>query len=377
MRNIDIYIGQSNMTGTIPITEARTDNQSIYGWDSINNIWVNNPHHEEGIFHAQVAMGRPEHVKDMVGCEMTCSRFIAQQTNTTRHVIKFSWGGSPISDWHPDTGPHYAKILSMCRAANISSNDNVTVFWMQGESDTQDNRSNSYLENMKFLESRLKTDMHMSRFIIGRITLEPWSTYDGADAGAKEIRLVQEQFDYVDTDSFPKKPEENDRGNPPAHYSPEGTRMLGMSFAMSYLHKSSRVYRLHNPQSRIHYFTLSSKESISMIRQGWSLEDGEYTYSMPEESDKTTPYYRAYNPNTGEYLWTSNIDEYNAVRSFGWNQDGIDGNIFKSHELGSYPLYRLFNSTSGLHHWTANEDEKTRCIDWGWTYEGIVGYVIK
>ena len=110
MRNIDVYIGQSNMTGRLPIadlTPADKANSRLYYFDGINNTWINNPQgnaSERGATHIQVSMGYDSFAYDYWGPDIECSRRIATATNTNRHLIKMSWGGSAISTWHPDTG---------------------------------------------------------------------------------------------------------------------------------------------------------------------------------------------------------------------------------------------------------------------------------
>lgn len=60
--------------------------------------------------------------------------------------------------------------------------------------------------------------------------------------------------------------------------------------------------------------------------------------------------YRAYNPNTGEHLYTQNGNEI--------------------------PFYRLYNpnAKSGTHHFTILASEKNNLVRAGWRYEGVAFY---
>ena len=369
------------MTGRLPIadlTSADKANSRLYYFDGINNTWINNPQgnaSERGATHIQVSMGYDAERYNYWGPDIECSRTISSLTNTNRHLLKMSWGGSAISTWHPDTGSNYAKIKSMCQSAGVNQNDNVTVFWMQGETDAQPHLCNDYYDSLKYLESRLKTDLFMDRFIVGRITTQPWATYSGSNP-VKVVRSSLEQFEWVDTDSFSKVQEVADGNNPPAHYDGDGVRSLGRIFALKYLYGLMSRYRLLDPSNGQHYYTLDRLESISMQRQGWQLEDKQYMHYLPSESNKTTPLYRAFNPAKNEHFWTANKQEYDYIVEIGWIHDGIDGHIFINQEYGTTPLFRFYLG-GHLHHYTADPNEKANLLASGWIYEGVVGYVVE
>ena len=83
--------------------------------------------------------------------------------------------------------------------------------------------------------------------------------------------------------------------------------------------------------------------------------------------------YRAYNPNTGEHLFTSNIDEYKYLIELGWNGEGIACYTLASSDV---PIYRLFNPNTGGHHYTNSIAERDNLVSVGWTYEGIAFYSV-
>jgi hypothetical protein len=95
-----------------------------------------------------------------------------------------------------------------------------------------------------------------------------------------------------------------------------------------------------------------------------------FTYSVNSQ-----PLYRLYNPNSGEHLWTMDKNEYDSLGMIGWKKESIAGYLFQSQVAGSDPLYRLYNHNDGNHHWTMDIVERDSLAKDGWKYEGIAGYV--
>lgn len=111
---------------------------------------------------------------------------------------------------------------------------------------------------------------------------------------------------------------------------------------------------------------------------GWVQESvGYYIYNgvVTIDSTQSQPWYRVYNPNSGLHHWTMDANEYASLGSIGWNQEGIAGYLFQTQVTGSVPLFRLYNPNDGNHHWTMSENEKNTIVALGWNDEGISGYV--
>ena len=137
-------------------------------------------------------------------------------------------------------------------------------------------------------------------------------------------------------------------------------------------------YRLYNPNNGHHHYTTNQIEYNVLATYGW-MQEGTACYIFDEvvtiDSADTVPYYRLYNPYTGEHHWTIDENEYNALPTYGWIQEGFDGYVFTTQVTGSEPLYRLYNQSNGHHLFTRDGHEKDVSIGLGWIYEGIACYV--
>ena len=141
-------------------------------------------------------------------------------------------------------------------------------------------------------------------------------------------------------------------------------------------------YRLYSPATSEHLYTTDFTEySVLPACCSWIPEGPIYRVFQGPGSYggvAAVPYYRLYNPSSGQHHWTTDLNEYNFLQSVGWSQEGIDGYILPSQVAGTLALYRLYlNASGGLHLWTIDQNE----VDYltanaGWTYEGIAGYVI-
>jgi len=69
----------------------------------------------------------------------------------------------------------------------------------------------------------------------------------------------------------------------------------------------------------------------------------------------TVEMYRLYNPNSGEYFYTSNPAELDALIGLGWNDEGIG---WYSGDVPKSPLYRQYNPNAfaNNHNYTTSQD---------------------
>ena len=129
------------------------------------------------------------------------------------------------------------------------------------------------------------------------------------------------------------------------------------------------IYRLYNPNSGEHFYTLNYYEEEYLSSIGWIYEGvGWYTPFV-----SNTPVFRMYNPNAGDHHYTVNYNEVIWLVSLGWNYEGIS---WYSDDNRNAVLYRLYNPTaySGAHHYTLNSVERDVLVNAGWRYEGIAWY---
>lgn len=129
------------------------------------------------------------------------------------------------------------------------------------------------------------------------------------------------------------------------------------------------VYRLYNPNSGEHHYTLTEREKDYLSTVGWKYEG--IAWQAPEHS--ITPVYRVYNPNGGDHHYTSQLKEKDFLVKAGWKYEGI---AWYSDDSQGAPLYRLYNpnAKTGSHHYTTSAQERDALQNFGWKYEGIGWY---
>ena len=82
------------------------------------------------------------------------------------------------------------------------------------------------------------------------------------------------------------------------------------------------VYRVYNPNSGLHHYTMSHEEAIMLSHAGWNYE-GISFYAFSTDSGIGSPQYRLYNPNDGQHHWTVDANERDSLSAIGWNYEGI------------------------------------------------------
>jgi hypothetical protein len=141
-------------------------------------------------------------------------------------------------------------------------------------------------------------------------------------------------------------------------------------------------YRLYSETTKEHLYTTDLNEyNVLPVCCAWKAEGSIYRLFQGAGSVagiSAVPYYRLYNPYSYQHHWTTDVNEYSALGSQGWKQEGIDGYVLPSEATGSAPLYRLYiNAYGGLHLWTTDANEKNvLSTSQGWKDEGVAGYVM-
>ncbi|MFC4652556.1 5'-nucleotidase C-terminal domain-containing protein [Lactococcus nasutitermitis] len=133
---------------------------------------------------------------------------------------------------------------------------------------------------------------------------------------------------------------------------------------------TQNVYRLYNPSSGEHFYTMSSYERNSDVKLGWKNEGIAF-----QTSAKGAAVYRLYNKNTGEHFYTTSAYEKNSLIKSGWSYENIAYHTATA--ATGTAIYRIYNPQSGLHFYTTNAYEKNNLVKLGWRYESIAWYAAK
>ncbi|MDR0691168.1 MAG: metallophosphoesterase [Streptococcaceae bacterium] len=125
----------------------------------------------------------------------------------------------------------------------------------------------------------------------------------------------------------------------------------------------SIVYRVYNPNSGMHHYTMDWNEVQCLVDLGWNYEQPAFNYGSGGVA-----VYRLYNPNDGTHHYTLNANERDSLVAIGWNDEGI---AWYALVEGSIPIYRAYNPGNGEHFWTLNKEEVNAAVAGGWRDEGV------
>ncbi len=130
--------------------------------------------------------------------------------------------------------------------------------------------------------------------------------------------------------------------------------------------KKRPLYRVYNPNSGEHFYTLHAGEKKQLVKLGWHDEG---TIGMM--ASKGTPIYRLYNPNVGDHHYTKRVAERDQLVRLGWIAEGI-----AFYSGGNKKIYRLYNpnAITGAHHYTPSLAEKNYLVRLGWRDEQVGWY---
>ena len=115
-----------------------------------------------------------------------------------------------------------------------------------------------------------------------------------------------------------------------------------------------RMNRAYNISADYHFFTTNVAEWQYAVSLGLRDETssvpgfGVYSGAAPGSS----PIYRLYNPNSGKHYYTLNLLERDNLQTIGWRYESIEGFMFDTQVANTTPIYRLYNKTTGTHLYT-------------------------
>lgn len=115
-----------------------------------------------------------------------------------------------------------------------------------------------------------------------------------------------------------------------------------------------RLYRAYNISADYHFFTTNFAEWQAAVNRGLRDEStntpGIGVYAGPAPG--SLPIYRLYNPNTGKHYYTLNLLERDNLQTIGWRYESIEGFMFDTQVANTTPIYRLYNKSTGTHLYT-------------------------
>lgn len=123
------------------------------------------------------------------------------------------------------------------------------------------------------------------------------------------------------------------------------------------------VYRVYNPNSGLHHYTMNYNEVIMLVGKGWRYEKTAF-----RAGQSGIPVYRVYNPNDGNHLFTMNSYERDNLARLGWHDEGVSWYVPSG---GSINVYRLYNPNNGEHVFTTEYGEYVLVGRAGWHQEGV------
>lgn len=146
-----------------------------------------------------------------------------------------------------------------------------------------------------------------------------------------------------------------------------GLGLIGDLDNLSNSSSSAALYRLYNPWTGEHLFSVDYGEVEKLCPLGWTFEG--IVASVDLASGK--PVYRLYNPWTGDHHYTTDLAEVVRNEKIGWKNEGIA--FYSKGKVGVVSLYNPF-AKSFYHHYTADPAEVERMVKDGWKEEGIKWY---
>jgi serine protease len=134
------------------------------------------------------------------------------------------------------------------------------------------------------------------------------------------------------------------------------------------------LYRLFNPQSFDHLYTISAEERDSAQEFGYRYEGVEGNIFARPKSE-TTPLYRLYHPKMGDHFYTISPHERDRATEGGYNFEFVAGHVYLTEQSGTRPLYRLYHP-AGDHFYTTSTETRDEVVDKAdYTYELVQCHV--
>ena len=121
------------------------------------------------------------------------------------------------------------------------------------------------------------------------------------------------------------------------------------------------VYQVYNPNTGEWIYTTDKAEYDNLVKVGWTGEGVAWI-----ASNHGTAIYRLYNKATGQHLYTADKEQYDLLATQGWTQEGL---AFYSNSADGLAVRHLYNAKTGQHVYTTSQDESDELVKLGWTVQ--------
>lgn len=130
----------------------------------------------------------------------------------------------------------------------------------------------------------------------------------------------------------------------------------------------TNAYRLYNPNSGEHFYTVNLHEATNLANIGWRWEGIGWVAPLAG-----SPVFRLYNPNAGDHHYTTSAAERDYLKRAGWRYEGIG---WYSDGKDQSVIYRQYNpnAKAGAHNFTVSKLENDHLGSVGWRREGVAWY---
>lgn len=125
------------------------------------------------------------------------------------------------------------------------------------------------------------------------------------------------------------------------------------------------VYRMYDPERGEHLLTTSIEEANALLTLGWKSEG--MAFIAPKESD--TAVFRMC---ASMHALITSIGELHILVENGWRFEGV-----AFHAGGDVPVYRMYNPNNGDHVFTVEETERDDLELHGWSPEGVAFHAVR
>ncbi|KAJ7286861.1 hypothetical protein C8J57DRAFT_1707307 [Mycena rebaudengoi] len=144
-------------------------------------------------------------------------------------------------------------------------------------------------------------------------------------------------------------------------------------FACAQDNEAFLFFRLYNRNTGDRLYTTNGTEENDSIANNDYVSEGIAAQVFTKHIGSTVPLYRLYKRVTGDHIYTTSKEERDSLLH-AYRQEGIAAYIYPTDICGSVPFYRATNGES--HVYTTDEDEIDRIYFDGFRSEGIAGYVL-